>query len=142
MSWIWLDGVESFEKEKRIKAWKHWSPSFPTVYLVEMMAQAGALLLGRESSFQEDIVFAKIEDVKFLAEPEAGERLEIEVEVEGLRREGGWFQGRASQKGQTLSEGRVFLVNVKRLRPDGQGPITFPPQVLQAFSHAAGVSQP
>ncbi len=133
MSWIWLDGVETFEKAKSVKAWKKWDASFPNAYLVEMVAQAGAILLGAESSFEKDIVFTKIEDVQFLAQPEAGKRLEIEVEPESLRMEGGWFRGQIFQEGQKLLEGRVLLMNIGRLRPDGQGPITFPQQLIEAI---------
>lgn len=133
MSWIWLDGVESFEKEKSIRAWKVWEAQFPLAYLVELMAQAGAILLGAESDFQEDLVFTKIENVEFLGIPQAGERLEIVVEPEGLRREGGWFRGRIFQAETPVLEGRVLLMNVGRLRPDGQGPITFPRQLVEAL---------
>lgn len=133
MSWIWLDGVEAFEKAKSVRAWKKWEASFPLAYLVEMIAQAGAILLGAESSFQNDIVFTKIEEVQFLGQPESEKRLDIEVEPQSLRTEGGWFLGRVFQEGQKLLEGRVLLMNIGRLRPDGQGPITFPQQLIEAL---------
>ncbi len=133
MSWVWLDGVTSFERAKRIRAWKNWEAGFPTAYLIEMMAQAGAILLGAESDYQEDIVFTKIEKVDFTSLPRDGGRLEIEVEADGLRREGGWFQGRVFQEGSPIGEGRVMLMNIGRLRPDGLGPITFPKQLLEAI---------
>lgn len=133
MAWIWLDGIDSFEKAVRVSAWKMWQTGFPQAYLVEMMAQAGALLLGAEMDFQKDIVFTKIEDTEFLGVPEAGKRLVIEAEAENLREEGGWFRGRIFQDGQKILEGRVLLMNVGRLRPDGQGPVTFPPQLIEAL---------
>ena len=133
MSWIWLDGVEAFEKAKSVRAWKKWDASFPLAYLVEMIAQAGAILLGAESDFKNDIVFTKIEGVQFLGRPAAEKRLAIEVEPESLRTEGGWFLGRVFQEGQKLLEGRVLLMNSGRLRPDGQGPITFPQQLIEAL---------
>lgn len=133
MSWIWLDGVEAFEKAKSVRAWKKWEASFPLSYLVEMIAQAGAILLGAEGGFESDIVFTKIEGVQFLGQPEAGKRLAIEVEPESLRREGGWFLGRVFQEGEKMLEGRVLLMNIGRLRPDGQGPITFPQQLIEAL---------
>jgi hypothetical protein len=134
MSWVWLDGVESFEKEKQVKAWKRWEESFPQCYLIELIAQAGAILLGAESGFQEDIVFIKIEGVEFLSRPEGGKRLEIEAESERLRREGGWFSGRVFQEGKKVLQGRILLMNVGRLRPQGEGSITFPKQLREAVS--------
>lgn len=134
MSWIWLDGVESFEKARSVRAWKDWSAEFPSSYLIELIAQAGAILLGAESQFKDDVVFTKIEGVEFLGRPEGGKRLEIEVEPEGLRAEGGWFRGQVSQKGSKVLEGRVLLMNVGRLRPDGKGPITFPKELIEGLS--------
>ena len=133
MSWIWLDGVKSFEKAKSVRAWKDWQNSFPRTYLIEMIAQAGAVLLGAESNFEDDIVFTKIEGVEFLGEPQAGGRLEIEVEPENLRREGGWFLGRIFQGENKILGGRVLLMNIGRLRPDGMGPITFPHELVSAL---------
>lgn len=133
MSWVWLDGVETFEKGKKVSAWKKWDASFPLTYLVEMIAQAGAILLGAESRFESDVVFTKIEAVEFLVLPEGEKRLLIEVEPEGLRLEGGWFRGRIFQGENKILEGRVLLMNVGRLRPDGQGPITFPLQLIEAL---------
>jgi len=133
MSWVWLDGVESFERARRVRAWKNWDVAFPTGYLIEMIAQASAILLGAESDYQEDIVFTKIEKVEFTSLPRGGKRLEIEVEPDGFSREGGWFQGRVFQDGNQIGEGRVLLMNVGRLRPDGQGPITFPAKLLEAI---------
>ena len=131
--WIWLDGVEAFEKAKEVRAWKNWQASFPAAYLIEMMAQAGAVLLGAESNFEEDIVFTKIQSVEFLNPPEEGKRLDIEVEAESLRREGGWFLGRIFQGEVKIAEGRLLLMNVGRLRPDGIGPITFPSELVKAL---------
>jgi len=133
MAWVWLDGVEAFERAKSVRAWKRWDVSFPMAYLVELIAQAGGLLLGAESGFEEDIVFTKIEKVEFTERPEDGKRLDIEVEPENIRREGGWFLGRVFQDGNKIAEGRVLLMNVGRLRPDGEGPITFPKPLIEAL---------
>ncbi len=133
MGWIWLDGVENFEKARHVKAWKKWEATFPQAYLVELIAQAGAILLGAESQFENDIVFTKIEGVQFFGQPEPDKRLEIEAEPESLRSEGGWFTGRVFQEGNKMLEGRVLLMNVGRLRPDGKGPITFPGKLIEAL---------
>lgn len=133
MSWIWLDGIEAFEKSRGVRAWKKWESQFPSAYLIELIAQAAGLLLGAESRFQDDIVFTKIEGVRFTGPPQQGKRLEVEVEADNLRREGGWFHGRILQDGNPITEGRVLLMNVGRLRPDGKGPITFPAPLVEAL---------
>ncbi len=139
MSWIWLDGIRDFEKAKSVKAWKKWQSSFPLPFLIEMVAQAGGLLLGAESNYEEDIVFTKVEGIEFLKQPQEG-ILEIEVEPDGLRREGGWFQGRIFQGDTKIMEGRLLLMNVGRLRSDGKGPITFPQQLMSALKLKAAVA--
>lgn len=131
--WVWLDGVEVFERGKEVKAWKVWKDFFPSGYLIEMMAQAGAVLLGAESNYQDDIVFTKIEGVGFSGRPGNGKRLEIQVQPTGLRREGGWFQGQIFQDGNKIVEGRILLMNIGRLRPDKVGPITFPKRLIEAI---------
>ncbi len=133
MSWIWLDGVESFEKARGVRARKNWEPSYPQSYLVELIAQAGALLLGAESDFKDDLVFTKIEGVEFFERPTPEKEVQIEVEAEGLRKEAGWFRGEVFQEGRKLAKGRVLLMNVGRLRPDGIGPITFPETLIGAL---------
>ncbi|GEM_PF-2135859 len=133
MAWVWLDGMESFEKSKRARAWKKWEALFPLSYLIELTAQTGAVILGAESDYQQDIVFTKIENFEFFGRPKPQVRLEIEVEADGLRREGGWFSGRIFQEGNQLAEGRVLLMNIGRLRPDGKGPVTFPEQLQNAY---------
>ena len=134
MGWIWLDGIDDFVKARSVRAWKEWRAPFLGSYLVEFIAQAGAILLGAESDFTEDIIFTKIEGVQFFSRPQTDKRLEIEVEPESLRREGGWFLGRIFQEGNKIVEGRVLLMNVGRLRADGNGPITFPEQLIQGLA--------
>lgn len=138
MGWVWLDGVEHFEKSRVVKAWKKWENPFPAAYLVEMMAQGGAILLGAENGFSEDLVFIKMQDIQFLGRPEGGQRLEVQVEPEGLRPEGGWFRGVIRHEGNKLVEGKVLLMNVGRLRPDGQGPITFPRHLIEGLEKRCG----
>ena len=133
MSWVWLDGVENLEKAKRVTAWKKWEAGFPQTYLIEMMAQAGAVLLGAESDFEDDVVFIKIEEVEFLIPPRPGKRLDVAVEAEGLRKEAGWFRGEIFQEGEKIAGGRVLLMNVGRLRADGTGPITFPARLIEGL---------
>lgn len=131
--WVWLDGVDDVVKAKSVKAWKRWKAFFPASYLVEFIAQAAAILLGVESHFEEDIIFTKIEGVQFFGRPEADRRLDIEVETENLRREGGWFFGRIFQDGEKIAEGRVLLMNIGRLRADGKGPVTFPQKLIESL---------
>ena len=132
MSWIWLDGVNHFEKGKSVQAFKFWKNDYPLPFLIEMVAQASGLLVGAESNFEEDIVFTKIEGMEFLKQPKQG-KLEIAVESDGIRREGGWFSGQIFQDGSKIMHGRVLLMNVGRLRPDGKGPITFPQQLMSGL---------
>lgn len=140
MSWIWLDEVRSFERARHVQAVKRWQSFFPKVYLVEMMAQAGAILLGAESDFQNDVLFSKIEKMEFLETPEPDEEIEIHVKVDALRPEAGWFHGEIEQNRKKIARGRVLLVNVGRLLPGRREPITFPSFLLEKIRNAEKVT--
>ena len=69
MRWILLDSVELIEKGKMSRTTSRVPPSGPfetEILLIEMMAQTAGLLLGAETDFEHDIIFAKIENAKFL----------------------------------------------------------------------------
>ena len=57
-----------------------------------MMAQTGGLLVGAESDYKNDVVFAKIEHATFSEVPVSGTPITIEACADGLAPEGGWIE--------------------------------------------------
>ena len=138
MRWILLDEVVGIEKKK----WAHAKSRIPSrgfsreLLLLEMMAQTGGLLLGAESDFQDDLIFAKIEKARFFHNshpiPE-GENIYIEATSESLRPEGSWIDGWIKGPKGKIAESRFLLVNVKRLIPGFSKPITFHEAFMNYF---------
>ena len=137
MRWLVLDEVVSVEKGKRVCA-KSRVPdpnteASPEMLMVEMMAQAGGILLGAENDFQDNVVFAKIEEAKFYPGFKAGEALEIEALAENLRSEASWIQGRIQSSRGKVAEAKLMLASVGELVPGAQGSITFHPEFMKHF---------
>mgnify|MGYP001587170595 CR=1 FL=1 len=138
MRWILLDEVVGIEKRK----WARTRSRIPSgefsreLLLLEMMAQTGGLLLGAESDFQDDLIFAKIEKACFFEksrEMTEGERIAIEATSESLRSEGSWIDSSIEGQEERIAQARLLLVNAGRLIPGFPRSITFPENFLNHF---------
>lgn len=136
MRWLLLDEVLAIEKSRlaRTRSRVPQAPVSAELLMVEMMAQTGALLLGAEKDFEEDLIFAKIESADFSKDWQIGEGLEIKATSDNLRPEGAWFDGIVSgARGQLVARGRFLLMNVGRLSPDEKKPVTFHEAFMNHF---------
>ena len=135
MRWLLLDEVVAIAKSRfartRSRIPEH--PVSAELLLMEMMAQTGALLLGAEKDFQEDLVFAKIDRADFYPGFQAGEKIEINASSDHLRPEGAWFEAEINAAGGKVAQGRFFLINVGRLVPNHSFPITFHENFMNHF---------
>ena len=133
MRWLLLDQVVVIEKKKRACSRSRVPETgfSPELAMIEMMAQTGALLLGAESDFKEDLVFAKIEKAEFSGGLRAGDSLEIEAASDNLRPEGAWFEGIIRHRGRSAASARFLLMNVGHLA--GGGPVTFHDAFMNYF---------
>ena len=135
MRWLLLDEVVSIEKQRKARTRSRvpQGPVSAAPLLMEMMAQTGGLLLGAESDFQEDIIFAKIETADFF-DPHPGEDLRIEASSGGLRPEGSWIDAVIETRdGKKVAQSRFLLVGVGRLDPAVQRPIVFHEAFMKHF---------
>lgn len=138
MRWLLLDEVLEIERGKRARTKSRILPEefSPELLLLEMMAQTGGLLLGAESDFQHDVIFAKIEKARFFAgrnEMPLGQTLQIEAASENLRSEGAWIQGSIQGSQGKIAEAKFLLMNVNRLIPGFPKPITFHEAFMSHF---------
>ncbi len=135
MRWLLLNEVVSIEK-KRKACTRGCVPAGPVSaepLLMEMMAQTGGLLLGAEKNFQEDIIFAKIEEADFF-DPQPGEELQIEASSESLRPDGSWINATIkTPEGRIVANSRFLLIGVGRLDPSVQEPIVFHKAFMSHF---------
>ena len=105
----------------------------PEVLLIEMMAQTGALVMGAENHFKEDVVFAKIQDARFPAIPVLGESIEISASADGLRPEGSWMEGSVRNSHGVLASARILLIHPASLVPEKNESTTFHPAFMNHF---------
>lgn len=135
MRWILLDEVCSIQKGKKAVAVSRvpQAPYSSEVLFVEMMAQTGGLLVGAESDYRNDVIFAKIERAAFNEVPASGTPITIEASAEGLAPEGGWIEGVIRTAGGVVAQAKLLLMSVGRLVPERSKPITFHDSFMNYF---------
>lgn len=135
MRWLVLDEVLQIEKGKRAITRSN-VPSQPysaELLMLEMMAQTGGLLLGAESDFSQDVIFAKIEKAEIAYLPPKGSPLLIECSSDGLRAEGAWMQAEIRHHDQVVSNARFMLVAVDRIIENRSESTTFHEVFMKHF---------
>ena len=135
MRWLLLDEVLSIEKQKRASARSRvpQAPFSAEFLMIEMMAQTGALLVGLEKDFEEDLIFAKIESAVFYPGFKPGESIHIEASADGLSSEGGWLEADIKTSRGLAAKARFLLMNVGHLVPGRKKSITFHDAFMEHF---------
>ncbi len=135
MRWLLLDEVRVIEKGRVASACGRVpvSPVNPECLMIEMMAQTGALLLGAESDFKQNIVFAKIQNADFSGDYAPGDPLEIRAVSENLRLEGAWITGVIQSGKKQVAQAELMLASVEALVPGKTKSITFHDEFMKHF---------
>ena len=135
MRWLLLDEIVSVERRLRAKSRSRVpdAPFSPEVLMIEMMAQTGALLIGAETDYKEDLIFAKIEEAEFEHPLSPGENLEIEVTSQDVRPAGAWLDGIIRMAGKSIAKSRFLLMNVGPLIPENREPVSFHRDFMEHF---------
>ncbi|MCM8775598.1 MAG: hypothetical protein NC930_04510 [Candidatus Omnitrophica bacterium] len=135
MRWLVLDEVKMIQK-KKIASTRSRVPAgsiSPQLLMMEMMAQTGALLLGAEKDFEEDLIFAKIDQADFNDIGLTGEVIEIEATSENLRPEGAWLEGTIRSRERIVAQSRFLLMNVGHFIPGQVKSFTFHDRFMDYF---------
>lgn len=135
MRWLLLDQVLSVHKGKKAVASSRVpkAPYSREVLFVEMMAQTGGLLVGAESDYQKDLVFAKIENAAIHDLPEPGTPIRIEAGSESLGPEGGWLEATITCDRGPVAAAKLLLMAVNGLSQRQKGSITFHKAFMDHF---------
>ncbi len=135
MRWLVLDEVLSIERPKRaVSRSRVPQEVFSAEFLmIEMMAQTGALLVGAEKDFSEDLIFAKIESAVFEPGLTPGEPIEIEAFSDQIGPDGGWLEAEIKNERGRLAKSRLLLMNVGHLVPGKKNSITFHDAFMNHF---------
>jgi 3-hydroxymyristoyl/3-hydroxydecanoyl-(acyl carrier protein) dehydratase len=133
--WVLLDEVVKIERQKQVHARARVPETdvSPEVLMIEMMAQTGALLLGAESDFRQDLVFAKIQNADFPLEFTGGEKIDIRATSDNLRPEGAWITASIESERGTVAQANLMLMTVGHFLPGIEEPITFHQAFMQHY---------
>ena len=136
MRWLLLEKVHSIHKGKKAVASAKVpkAPYSSEVLFIEMMAQTGGLLVGAESDYKKDLIFAKIENATITSVPVAGTPLQIEAWSESLGAEGGWLEATITCAGGPVAQAKLLLMAVSGLSPEQTKSITFHDAFMNHFS--------
>jgi 3-hydroxyacyl-[acyl-carrier-protein] dehydratase len=149
-----IDRIVEFEPKQRIVALKNVTinepffqghfpgyPIMPGVLVVEAMAQAGCILIMRETPDRDQklVVFTGIERAKFRRPITPGDQLRIEIDVLSFRPRAGRIEGRATVDGKLACEATLTCQVVPRVR-EKQPPAPPTPTEAQVEAEAAAAA--
>ena len=146
MRWDLIEKFEVLKKGEYSRATKRFSgledffrdhfpgkPLVPEPLFVEMIAQAGGVLLGLGIDFKKEVVLAKISRAKFYREVPPPCEFEIEAHIDGEREEGAWISGVVRSGGATVAEASILLVTMDSLVDGQNGKIVFNETFLKHY---------
>lgn len=135
MRWLLLDEILTIEKGVAAETRSHVPECEFSAepLLIEMMAQTAGLLLGAESNYEKDVIFAKIESVEFVGLLQAGEPLWIRATSEALKPDGAWIDAVIEKDGEEVAKARILLMAVENLLPGQKNSITFHEAFMNYF---------
>ena len=135
MRWLLLDKVQSILKGKRAvtSAKVPNAPYSSEVLFIEMMAQTGGLLVGAESDYRKDLIFAKIENATITAVPKSGTPLLIEAWSESLGTDGGWLEATITCAEGPVASAKLLLMAVSGMSTTQTQSITFHEAFMNHF---------
>lgn len=135
MRWLLLEKVHSIHKGKKAVAFSKvpWAPYSSEVLFIEMMAQTGGLLVGAESDYRKDLIFAKIENATITSVPASGTPLQIEAWSESLGTAGGWLEATITCAAGLVARAKFLLMAVEGLSANQTKSITFHEAFMDHF---------
>ena len=146
MRWNLIEKFEVLKKGEFSRAVKRFSgredffpehfpgkPLVPEPLFVEMIAQAGGVLLGLGIDFKKEVVLAKISKAKFYQEVAPPCEFEIEARIDEEREEGAWISGVVRSTGKTVAEASILLVTMDSLVDGQNGKIVFNETFLKHY---------
>ncbi len=106
-------------------------PMVPETLFIEMVAQAGGVLLGLDQDFQKEVILAKIDHARFGPAVVPPCTLAIEALIEEQREEGAWITGRVLCRGTLAAQIKILLITLDAL--EGGKNIVFNDNFLKHF---------
>lgn len=146
MRWDLLDKFHVLKKGQTAKAVKTFSgkedffaehfpgrPLVPEPLFIEMIAQAGGVLLGLGIDFKKEVILAKIAKANFLKAVAPPCSLEVEAKIDEAREEGAWISGTVRHHNTLIAEATLLLVTMDSLVEGLNGKIVFNDSFLKHY---------
>ncbi|MDY3560854.1 beta-hydroxyacyl-ACP dehydratase [Gemmata sp. JC673] len=158
MRWTWIDRFVAFESGKSATAVKNLSlaedhfadhfPGFPVMpapLILEGLAQTGGILVGEARQYRENVVLAKMSNVKFHRDALAGEQLTYTTTLIDLNDTGARVAATARSGSDLVVEGEILFAhaNPSQLPPGlPDTKFVFNGELTHLLRMAAAVSKP
>ena len=146
MRWDLIDRFEILRKGEVARAAKSFEgdedffdehdpgrPRVPEPLFLEMMAQAGGVLLGFGIDFKKEVILAKIELARFERVVTPPCRFIVEARIEEEREEGAWISGSVRQDGKAVASARLLLVTMESLSGQDGEKVVFNDGLLKHY---------
>ena len=155
MRWDLIDKFEILKKGECARASKSFSgeedffaehfpgrPLVPEPLFIEMIAQAGGVLLGLGMDFKKEVILAKIAHARFFTPVVPPCCFTIEAKIDEEREEGAWISGTIRQKDTLVAETTLLLVTIDAFGDGKNGSIVFNDTFLKHYDvyHVAKIS--
>ena len=158
MRWTWIDRFVAFESGKSATAVKNLSlaedhfadhfPGFPVMpapLILEGLAQTGGILVGEARQYRENVVLAKMSNMKFHRDALAGEQLTYTTTLIDLNDTGARVAAVARSGADLVVEGEILFAhaNPNQLPPGlPDTKFVFNGELTHLLRMAAAVSKP
>lgn len=146
MRWDLLDRFDEIRKGERSSARKSFRgdedflaenfpgmPLVPEALLIEMIAQAGGVLVGLAVDFQREVILAKIGSFRSHGPLTAPCDLRVEARVDVAREEASWITGTVLQGERPAAEASILLVTMSYLKEGLDRSVVFSDKFLRHY---------
>ena len=146
MRWDLIESFEVLKKGSYSRARKSFSgtedffrdhfpgkPLVPETLMIEMIAQAGGVLLGVGINFEKEVILAKIGQARFYRTVRPPCQLLVEATIEAEREEGAWISGTVKLENELVAEAGAFLVTIDFLDNGDRKKIVFNEDFLKHY---------
>lgn len=146
MRWDLIDQFEVLKKGSFSRAVKSFSghedffmehydvwPLVPQTLCIEMIAQAGGVLVGLGLDFKKEVILAKIDSAEFGPTISPPCQLQIEARIEEEREEGAWVSGKVNLGKDLIVKAKILLVTVDSLTDAKRTQVVFNDHFLKHY---------
>ncbi len=108
-------------------------PQLPETLMIEMIAQAGGVLVGLGCDFEKEVILAKVDQARFFSPVIPPCTMEVESRITEEREEGAWVSGVVTHRGRPVAEADLLLVRVDGFEENHGSKVVFNDSFLKHY---------